>query len=485
MDVQTFTPLSPTLTISRLLTGLWQIADMEKGGNILDPETSAGHLATYVQAGFTTFDMADHYGSAEIIAGHYKKHHSQGGPVQLLTKWVPPPGPVSRDQVYKAIERALSRLQVESIDLLQFHAWNYADPSWLDTLFYLQEIQSQGLIKNLGLTNCDAAHLQMVLETGFNIVSNQVCFSLIDQRAAGKMTEVCLKYGVKLLAFGVLAGGFLSEKWLGKPDPATGNLSNWSLMKYRRFIEVAGGWEKFQQVMAVIHDIALEKKVSIANLATRYILDQPAVAGVIIGARLGEHSHIESNRGVFQVTLEQNEKEAIQQAISVFGPIPGDCGDEYRKPPYLTASGDLSHHIENLPAPYVVTTFLDASKRVFTGTVWEEVAGFSRAIQQANKIWVAGSTATHGAKLIGGTDPGSQTEFILDKIEGVLQSLGAGLKDVVRTRIFIKNMDDWEAVAKVHGRRFAGIFPANTMVQAGLIGLENLVEIEVDAQVEL
>jgi len=167
--------LAPDLRISRILTGLWQIADMERDGSPLNPEETALAMIPYLEAGLTTFDMADHYGSSEIIAGILNKKFAQKHPVQLLTKWVPPPGPVKPNDVQAAVKKALSRLQTDQIDLLQFHAWNYADPSWLDGLFGLHELQQEGLIKHLGVTNFDAVHLKMVLASGIQVVSNQVC----------------------------------------------------------------------------------------------------------------------------------------------------------------------------------------------------------------------------------------------------------------------------------------------------------------------
>ncbi|MEZ4900356.1 MAG: aldo/keto reductase [Spirosomataceae bacterium] len=99
-------------------------------------------------------------------------------------------------------------MQLDTLDLLQYHAWNYADPAWLDQLFWLQQLQKEGLIKHIGLTNFDTAHLKMVLDSGLKVVSNQVCFSLLDQRAKQGMLALCEQYNVKLLAFGTVAGGF-------------------------------------------------------------------------------------------------------------------------------------------------------------------------------------------------------------------------------------------------------------------------------------
>ncbi len=473
--------LAPDLSISRVLTGLWQIADMERDGRQLDLAATAREMEPYVDAGLTTFDMADHYGSAEEIVGLFARQHGSDA-VQLFTKWVPKPGASTREDVREAVEISLRRMQAERLDLLQFHAWNYADPSYFDTLFYLQELKDEGLIRYLGLTNTDTAHLRMIVSSGIEIASNQVCFSLLDQRArANGMTELCEEQGITLLAFGVLAGGFLSERWLGKPEPDWGALETWSEMKYGRFISEAGGWDALQELLSVVHAIAERHGVSIANVACRHVLDQPAVGGVIVGARLGHSEHRDDNLGIFEFALDEADRAEIDAAAGRLHPIPGDCGDESRRPPYLTASGDLSHHLEAMPAPYEAEPGADGKTRVSSGTVWEDLAGYSRAVRQGNRISVSGTTATHGDRLIGGSDPVSQTHFVIDKIDGALQSLGASLDDVVRTRVFVQDMAYWEQVATVHGERFRDIRPANTLVQAGLIGSEYLVEIEAEA----
>ncbi|GAB4190340.1 MAG: hypothetical protein OHK0057_21150 [Thermoflexibacter sp.] len=476
------TSLSPRLSISNVITGLWQVADMERNGNKLDIDKAARALIPYVEAGLTTFDMADHYGSAELIAGTLHKKYVPKNQIQLLTKWVPQLGRFNKHEVREAVQTSLKRLQVEQLDLLQYHAWNYANPVWLDHLFYLQELKKEGLIHELGLTNFDSAHLKMVLDSGIQVVSNQISFSLLDQRAKQTMLSVCKQYGVKVLAFGTIAGGFLSEKWLSKPEPTTTTLSTWSEMKYKRFIDQAGSWGDFQDLLHVLNDIAEGKSLDIANIASLYILKQEGVGGVIIGARPSQSEHIQSNLRILENTLSEKEKQKIESALQNLRPIAGDCGDEYRKPPFLTASGDLSHHIgQASPLPYVTKIGKDGRIQVISGTVWEDLAGYCRAIKQGNRIVVSGTTATHGNQVIGGKDPASQTHFIIDKIEGALQSLGSKLEDVIRTRIFIRNINDWEAVAKVHGTRFKDIRPVNTLVKAELIGEEYLVEIEAEA----
>jgi enamine deaminase RidA (YjgF/YER057c/UK114 family) len=284
-----------------------------------------------------------------------------------------------------------------------------------------------------------------------------------------------------LLAFGTVAGGFLSEKWLGKPEPVLSESLTWSQMKSKRFIDAAGGWEHFQNLLQILHPIAQKHGVGIATLSSHYMLLQPAVAGVIIGARLGKSEHITENQQLFSIQLDEADRASIQTSLSSLQKISGDCGDEYRKAPFLTASGDLSHHIDGLPSPYPPQEGTDGRIKALSGTIWEDIAGFSRAVRKGNHILVSGTTATHGSVQMGGDDPAAQMHFIIDKVEGAIRSLGGSLEDVVRTRIFVQRASDWEAISRAHGQRFAGIQPANTLVQATLIGDGYLVEMETDA----
>ncbi len=474
--------LAPGLSISRVLTGLWQVADMERGGREVDLEAAAAAMVPYAEAGFTTFDMADHYGSAEEIAGRFLQHYAPTRQGQLLTKWVPPPGRVTREDVRAAVQRSLERMRTDRLDLLQFHAWTYADPHWLDCLFWLQELKDEGLIAQLGVTNFDTAHLRIVLKSGVGVVSNQVCFSLLDQRPKNGMTELCQQHGVKLLAYGTVAGGFLSERWLKKPEPDREDLRTWSQMKYRRFIGAAGGWEAYQDLLVTVSEVAQTHGVSLANVASRYILEQPAVGGVIIGARLGQSEHIQDTLRLFDFSLDEASYLKIKSALSNLRTLPGDSGDEYRKPPYLTASGDLSHHLETFPPPFAVRAGSDGRSVALSGTPWEEMAGYCRAVRRGNRILVSGTTATHVDRVVGKMDAAAQLHFVIDKVEGALRSLGGRLEDVVRTRVYLRDVADWEAVCAVHGRYFGSIRPANTLLQvAALIGPGYLVEIEAEA----
>lgn len=331
------------------------------------------------------------------------------------------------------------------------------------------------------MTNFDAAHLQIAVASGIPIVSNQVSFSLLDQRASGAMTDVCRQYGVKLLAYGTLAGGLLAERWLGASEPS--NPATWSHMKYKRFIDAAGGWASFQVLLQTTVDIANKHGTSPAVVASKYILDQPCVAGVILGARLGADNHVAENLKIFDLRLDEEDRASLAEAITAMDAIPGDCGDEYRKPPFLTASGDLSDHLDAIPPVFGVVEDENGRRRVFSGTEWEDLAGYARAMRDGDRIVVSGTTATHGDRAIGGDDACAQTHFVIDKIEAAIESLGGCLEDVIRTRILVSEIAHWEPVARAHGDRFGAIRPVNTLVEARLVGDAYLVEIEAEARV--
>ena len=124
-------------------------------------------------------------------------------------------------------------------------------------------------------------------------------------------------------------------------------------------------------------------------------------------------------------------------------------------------------------------------KNISSGAPWESIVGYSRAVRIGNHIWVAGTTATdeHG-QVVGAGDAAAQAQYALEKIERALREAGASLRDVVRTRIFVTDISQWEAIGRVHGRFFSDIRPAATMVEVSkLIDPAHLVEIEVDAHV--
>lgn len=324
--------LAPDLKICRILNGMWQVAG---GHGQINSDTAISEMLEYHMSGFSTWDMADIYGPAEEFLGKFRKRLNENelSKVQALTKFVPNPGPMSRSIVEHYIDQSIQRMNVKSIDVLQFHWWDYNDTSYLDVLHHLTKLCDEGKIKHLGLTNFDTERIKIMTEQGFALVSNQVQFSIIDQRPEVKMIPFCQKHDIKLLTYGTLLGGFLSEKYLGASEPTRADLDTQSLQKYKNMIDAWGGWSLFQKLLVVLEQIAQKHNASIANVATRFILDKPSVAGVIIGVRLGISEHRVENARVFGLELDSEDHEKIKsvtiQSNNLFEAI-GDCGGEYR-----------------------------------------------------------------------------------------------------------------------------------------------------------
>ena len=320
--------LADDLEICRILNGMWQVSGTH--GQI-DPQLAIADMIEYHNAGFTTWDLADIYGPAESLIGEFRKKIDK--PFEALTKFVPNPGPMSYSIVSYYIEESLKKMNTDCIDLLQFHWWDYNNASYLDALNNLSKLQSEQKIKHIGLTNFDTQRIKIMLEHGFKIVSNQVQYSILDQRPEKLMTPFFAKNNIKILAYGVLLGGFFSKKYLGVNEPHRGDLSTASLQKYKNMIDVWGGWQLFQELLSVLDAIAKKHDSSIANVAARFVLDRPQVAGAIIGARLGIANHRKDNAHTFDVRLDSEDlakiKDVTSKSNDLFETI-GDCGDEYR-----------------------------------------------------------------------------------------------------------------------------------------------------------
>jgi len=315
---------------------MWQVAG---GHGNIDRESALADMLRYHEAGFTTWDLADIYGPAENFIGEFRnrlieqKGVKELDKIQSFTKWVPQPNIITQSMVKKSIESSLSRMRVSSLDLLQFHWWDYNNAYYMDALKYLSDLKNTGSIKHLALTNFDTEHLQMIIDSDIQITSNQIQFSIIDRRPEVKMISFCEEHDIRLLAYGSICGGLLSERYVGRAEPSAIELDTLSLRKYKRMIDTWGGWNLFQNLLLTLSDIAKKHNASIANVATNYILAKPTVAGVIIGVRLGIVDHMNENANVFAFDLDNSDRDSIDaicgKSNDLFEVI-GDCGDEYR-----------------------------------------------------------------------------------------------------------------------------------------------------------
>ncbi|MFO5475509.1 MAG: aldo/keto reductase, partial [Dolichospermum sp.] len=242
---ESYLQFTPDLKICRILNGMWQVSG---GHGRINPKTAIESMFQYVDSGFTTWDLADHYGPAEDFIGEFRRQliatrgEEAVNHIQAFTKWVPRPGKMTKKLVEENIDISLRRMNVKSLDLMQFHWWEYRDNNYLDALKYMVELQTEGKIKHLALTNFDTEHLQIITAAGIKIVSNQVQFSLIDRRPQVNMVNFCQEHDIKLFTYGTVCGGLLSEKYLNKPEPKGLEINTTSLRKYKQMIDNWGGW---------------------------------------------------------------------------------------------------------------------------------------------------------------------------------------------------------------------------------------------------
>lgn len=285
--------LAPGYRISRLIKGGWQLAG---GHGSVERERAIADMAAFATAGITTFDCADIYTGVEEIIGEFLRrwrpeHQQAAQHVRVHTKFVPDLdalASLTAHDIRRIIDRSRERLGLRALDLVQFHWWDYDIHGLKDAAHYLDALRQEERIHHLGVTNLDTPRLATLLDAGIPIVSHQLQYSLLDRRAAGAMVSLCMSRGVGILAYGAVAGGFLSERWLGVAEPAA-SLENRSLVKYKLIIDEFGGWSLYQELLRVLAGIAARHQVRIGTVAIRWVLDQPGVAAAIVGARDASH----------------------------------------------------------------------------------------------------------------------------------------------------------------------------------------------------
>jgi len=349
------TELAPGYRIPRIVRGGWQLAG-DHGA--VDRERAITEIGAFVAAGLNTVDGADIYTGVEALYGEFNARRraavgtaggtsvdisertSGGAPLQVHTKCVPDFDDLPRvDAAYirRIVIRSLQRLNVQQLDLVQFHWWDYAVPGWIEAAQALAGLQREGLIAHLGATNFDTPHTLAMLDAGVPLVAMQSQYSLLDRRAENGFTAMGAQRGVQLLCYGTLAGGFFSERWLGAVEPGIqpgtqpgvelgtepgAELTNRSLVKYKLVIDDFGGWAAFQQLLQALKAIADKHGVRIATVATRWVLDRPGVAAAIVGARYADH--LADTLAVFTLKLDAQDHALLAPILAAHPGIEGD-----------------------------------------------------------------------------------------------------------------------------------------------------------------
>lgn len=311
--------LRPRYEISRVIRGGWQLAG---GHGTIDRNTAVADLAAFCEAGIFTFDCADIYTGVEELIGEfrnmYRKSHGADALARLKvhTKFVPDLDilpVITKAHARGVIEKSLRRLRMERLDLVQLHWWDYAIPGCVQTALWLKELQQEGKINLIGGTNFDTPHTAELLDAGVPLASMQVQYSLLDARPEHGLIDLCSKNNVNLLCYGSVAGGFLSDAWLGRAEPVP-PFENRSLTKYKLIIDDFGGWALFQNLLGVLRTIAGRHGVDIATIASRAVLDRVQVGAVIIGAR--NRSHLPANLAIMQLRLTPADHAEIEAVLA-------------------------------------------------------------------------------------------------------------------------------------------------------------------------
>jgi aryl-alcohol dehydrogenase-like predicted oxidoreductase len=319
--------LRPGYRISRIIRGGWQLAG---GHGPVDKQAAVADLVVCCEAGIFTFDCADIYTGVEELIGEFRRRYADLhgadalAAVRVHTKLVPDLAALPtlrRAYVRGIVEQSLRRLRAEVLDLVQFHWWDYDIPGWLDAFGWLDELRREGKVHHVGGTNFDTAHMLEAVAAGIPLVSLQVQYSRIDARPSVRMAPAAREHGVHLLAYGSVAGGFLSDRWLGRPEPRS-PFENRGLTKYKLIIDDFGGWDLFQRLLRVLHGIADAHGVDIATVASSAVLDLPAVAAVIVGAR--NRTHLDANLRIGALALTDADRAAIAGVLARASAPAGD-----------------------------------------------------------------------------------------------------------------------------------------------------------------
>ena len=265
-------------------TGCWQL--LERGAS---PAEAVALLVLCADMGFRSVDTADIYGQSEAIVGAAQRALAEKGkpPLTVATKFVS--GDLSPRNIKATLQRSCTALG-RSPNLVQLHVWDYEAGGFVEAAQELAQ-QTANLGGDVGVTNFDVPRLTMLLDAGVKVASNQVQYSLLDRRpeAAG-MLSLCARRGVRILAYGAVAGGLLSSAWVGRPKPGRGQLATSSLRMYMASLEQwsGGDWNLFQELLAIMGAVAARHNASIANVAVRYVLDslgESPGGSVILGVR--------------------------------------------------------------------------------------------------------------------------------------------------------------------------------------------------------
>ena len=315
-----------TLTPSRVVKGCWQLGGGHGGEKTTDRtrgDDAVADFAAFVDAGVTTFDTGPEacgYGPSELVVGEYlktKHGKARGDEIIVCTKLCC----VGREQatmtkawVRENVERPTRRLGVGKIGMVQLYWNDYDRKNYVDAALFLTDLKHAGKIDAVSLTNFDTKRMREMVDAGAEISTNQIQYSLLDRRPEKVMVDYCRQTGVGLLPYGVVAGGLLSDKYLdARAEDVVTNTS--SLRKYASVIGQVGGYQWYQSLLRTLRAVGDKHDgASIANVASKWVLDSPAVPAIIVGAR--NANHVSDHLALFDFDLDADDRAAIASVLA-------------------------------------------------------------------------------------------------------------------------------------------------------------------------
>jgi aryl-alcohol dehydrogenase-like predicted oxidoreductase len=319
--------------IPSLIYGTWHL---HTHARTIDWATELGNLLRVFELGFVAIEASDTYQSVEELVARFrvevlKKLGAEGAARLLVHHRISQSGqmPLTPADVRASVHRSLRRLNKERLDLVQLQWWNLESPGWLDAVAELGRLQDEGAVSAVGVTNFPTTAVKMLLSSGVPIVSNQVQMSLIDPRAQGKIREVCEDGNIHMLGYGALAGGFLSDRWLGQPDPGMIPTIEQSFEPmYRMIIDRFGGWSWLQKLLQVLSARAVHHHTDISTIALAWTLRRSGASALLVG--ISNPRRAEAYLRSLAIVLTEDDDSAIRSVLRRRAIINGEIADVER-----------------------------------------------------------------------------------------------------------------------------------------------------------
>ena len=306
--------LAPDYSVSRLIAGGWQLQN--QGDNVIND------LLRLSRYGITTYETSDTYKNGQTLLGRFLARAKQSlsseifSTLQIHTRYTAPitgsvPGKAT---IVDTVDRSLRELNVTRLDLLQLQWWNIEVPGFEETLSVIGDLRKAGKIHHIGTTNFGVYLLDRARSTNVPLTTNQVQYSILDRRAENQLANYAKQYGITLLTYGALAGGFLARKWFGAHDPLVvpSNAIRFS-REYRYIIDMAGGWNSFQTLLGVLNTIASKQNCSLSAVALRWVLQMGPPSAVLVG--LSTSQRLTDLLSAFKINLSPTDLVSIQETV--------------------------------------------------------------------------------------------------------------------------------------------------------------------------